>query len=53
VRFAPNSKIGSALSMLFDTMYEFFEEILGEREKRGIKIYIVTLFFVILVANIL
>jgi F0F1-type ATP synthase membrane subunit a len=53
VRFAPNSKIGTILSMFFDTMYEFFEEILGEKEKRGIKIYIVTLFFVILVANIL
>ncbi len=53
VRFFPNSKIATTLTLLFDTMYEFFEEILGKDEKRNIKIYIVTLFFVIFVANML
>lgn len=34
-------------------MYEFFEEILGENEKRGVKIYIISLFFIILTSNVL
>jgi len=43
--------------MLFELMvekvYEFFEEILEETGKRWIKVYIVTLFFVILLFNLL
>jgi F-type H+-transporting ATPase subunit a len=53
VRAFPNTKVGTTLTLLFDAMYEFFEEILGKNEKRSIKIYIVTLFFVIFVANML
>lgn len=34
-------------------MYEFFEEILGKAQKKTFKIYVVTLFFVILISNIL
>jgi len=53
VRMLRNTKVGITMTLLFDSMYEFFEEILGENEKRSIKIYIVTLFFVILIANML
>lgn len=41
------------IEMAFETMYEFFEEILWEKESRVIKIYIITLFFAILIANLL
>lgn len=53
VRLFPNTKVGVSLTLLFDSMYEFFEEILGKSEKTSIKIYIVTLFFVIFIANML
>jgi len=53
VRLLRNTKAGITVTLLFDSMYEFFEEILGKNEKRSIKIYIVTLFFIILVANVL
>lgn len=43
----------TAFSLLFDQMYEFFEEILGEKCAYRIKIYVVTLFFVILISNLL
>jgi len=48
-----NTKFWQAIEMFFDTMYEFFEEILGEKESKAVKIYVVTLFFVILLANLL
>lgn len=43
----------TAFSLLFDQMYEFFEEILGKKCAHRIKIYVVTLFFVILISNML
>lgn len=53
VRILRNTKVGTTITLLYDTMYEFFEEILGENEKRGVKIYIISLFFIILVSNVL
>ncbi len=46
-------KFGVGFSLLFETMYEFFEEILGKTQKKAFKIYVVSLFFVILISNIL
>lgn len=34
-------------------MYEFFEEILGKTQRKAFKIYVVSLFFVILISNLL
>jgi F0F1-type ATP synthase membrane subunit a len=34
-------------------MYEFFEEILGKTQKEVYKVYVVSLFFVVLLSNLL
>lgn len=47
------TKAGLAIEMFFESMYQFFEEILWEKESRPVKIYVITLFFVILIANLL
>lgn len=47
------TKFMTTFSLLFDQMYEFFEEILWEKCAYRIKIYVVTLFFVILISNLL
>jgi len=47
------SRFGIAFSLLFENMYEFFEEVLWRDQKRAFKIYIVTLFFIILTSNLL
>ncbi|MFK7779940.1 MAG: F0F1 ATP synthase subunit A [Candidatus Gracilibacteria bacterium] len=39
--------------LFFEKAYEFFEEILGKGEKKWIKLYIVTMFFVIVISNLL
>ena len=49
----PNSKFSTLLSYITEKMYEFFEEIMGEEEKAGIKTYIVVLFFIIVISNLL
>jgi len=48
-----NTKFMTAFSLLFDQMYEFFEEILWKRCAHRIKMYVVTLFFIILISNLL
>ena len=48
-----NTKAWITLELFFEKMYEFFEEILGVKESRPVKIYVITLFFVILIANLL
>lgn len=53
VRVFRKTKFGIAFSLLFEGMYEFFEEILGKTQKKVFKIYVVSLFFVILISNIL
>lgn len=47
------TKFGIAFSLLFESMYEFFEEILGKTQRKTFKMYVVSLFFVILVSNLL
>ncbi|MDP5038869.1 MAG: F0F1 ATP synthase subunit A [Candidatus Gracilibacteria bacterium] len=38
---------------IFEKIYEFFEDILGQEEKSWIKVYVTILFFIILFSNIL
>ena len=49
----PNTKSMLSFDILYEKVYKFYEDILGEDIKHSIKIYITTLFFVILIANIL
>ena len=53
VRIFRTTRFGIAFSLLFEGMYEFFEEILGKTQKKAFKIYVVSLFFVILISNLL
>ena len=41
------------LDILYEKVYKFYEDILGQESSHAIKIYITTLFFVILIANLL
>ena len=53
VRLLYKTKFGIAFALLFEGMYEFFEEILGKQQRKTFKIYVVSLFFIILISNIL
>ncbi len=48
-----NSGIMVMIELAFEKAFDFFEEILGIKEKRWIKIYITLLFFIILFSNLL
>lgn len=52
-KFFKKSWIIIIIELLFEKVYEFFEEILGLEEKRWIKIYITLVFFIILISNLL
>jgi len=39
--------------MFFEKVFDFFEDILGKEEKRWTKVYITSLFFIILLSNLL
>ena len=47
------SLFSQAFELFFESMYNFFEEILWEEEKRRIKLTIVSIFFVVFIANLL
>ncbi len=47
-----NWKFSILFDLLLEKVYEFFEEILEETGKRWIKVYVVSLFFVILLSNL-
>lgn len=49
----PNSGFSVFFLMIYDYVYSFFEDILGTEEKKWTKIYITTLFFIILISNLL
>lgn len=53
VKFFPKSNFSLWFQMGYEYMYEFFEEILGKKQKEVIKTYVVSLFFVILLSNLL
>ncbi|MBS8121780.1 F0F1 ATP synthase subunit A [Candidatus Vampirococcus lugosii] len=52
-RLFPNSGFSILFDYFFEKMYDFFEDILGNEEKKWIKTYVVILFFVILISNLL
>jgi len=53
IKFFRKSKFGIWFSLIFEYMYEFFEEILGKTQKEVYKVYVVSLFFVVLLSNLL
>lgn len=53
IKLFPKSKLTMWFGLLFEYMYEFFEEILWKTQKKTFKIYVTSLFFIILISNIL
>lgn len=49
----PDSKFSIFFDMIFESIYNFFEDILWIEEKRWTKLYITGMFFVILFSNLL
>lgn len=47
------NRVGVFLDWLYEEMYLFFADILGKEELERIKTYITTMFFVILLYNVL
>ena len=52
-RFYSKSWTMIMIELLFESVFDFFEEILWKEEKRWIKIYITLVFFIILISNLL
>lgn len=48
-----NSWFTTFFDMIFEKAYDFFEELLWVEEKRGPKLFIISLFFIILFSNLL
>jgi F0F1-type ATP synthase membrane subunit a len=53
IKFFRKTKFWIWFSLIFEYMYEFFEEILGKNQKKIYKVYVVSLFFVLLLSNLL
>lgn len=51
-KFFRNSSFMLFFEVLFEKVYDFFEDISWKEEKRWVKVYIVSLFFIILLANL-
>lgn len=49
----PNSSFSIFFDMVYEGVYGFFEDILGVDEKKWTKLYITSMFFVILLSNLL
>ncbi len=49
----PNSSFSIFFDMIFEKVYNFFEDILWVEEKKWTKLYITGMFFVILISNLL
>ena len=52
-KFYPKSWIMIMMELTFEAAYDFFEEILWKEEKKWVKMYIVLVFFIILISNLL
>lgn len=52
-KYCKNSSFFIFFEFFVEKIYEFFEDILWNEEKRWIKIYVTTMFFVILISNLL
>lgn len=53
IRLIPKSKFSMGFGLFFEYMYEFFEEILWKEQKKTFKVYVTSLFFIILTSNLL
>nr|MDD3720090.1 F0F1 ATP synthase subunit A [Candidatus Gracilibacteria bacterium] len=53
LKYTKTSSLVILIDFFYEKIYSFFEEILGEEQKRWIKTYIVTLFFIIFLSNFL
>lgn len=52
-KFARNSSFIVFFEFVFESIFKFFEEILGKEEKRWVKVYVTSMFFIILTSNLL
>ncbi|MDQ7009762.1 MAG: F0F1 ATP synthase subunit A [Candidatus Gracilibacteria bacterium] len=52
-RFFPKNAVFVFFEMAFEAVYNFFEELLGKKEKIWLKTYVTILFFIILISNLL
>lgn len=52
-RLKPQSRFSLLVDSTIEGTYEFFEEILGKNERRFITTFLVSIFFVVLIANLL
>lgn len=53
LKYLKNRKISILIELFYEKVYLFYESILGEWEKKWIKTYVVVLFFVILISNLM
>jgi len=53
VKKYPNSSFGVFFDLIFEKAFDFFEDILGKDEKKWIVMYIVVMFFIIALTNVL
>ena len=52
MKFFPYSKFTLFVELIFEKVYDFFIDILWEKEKKSILMYVLSLFFIILLFNI-
>ena len=52
-KFFPKSWIMLMFELFFEKAYEFFEDILWKEEKKWVKMYIIIMFFIIVLSNLL
>lgn len=53
LRYFKWSNISTIMELIYEKVFKFYENILWQEEKKWIKIYIVVLFFIILIANLM
>ena len=52
-KYARKSAFVVFFEMMFEKVYEFFEDLLGKEEKIWIKSYVTIVFFIILLSNLI
>jgi F0F1-type ATP synthase membrane subunit a len=52
-KYLKNRRISILIELFYEKVYLFYESILGDSEEKWIKMYVVVLFFVILLSNLL
>jgi F0F1-type ATP synthase membrane subunit a len=53
IRLFPHSAFATLMDVITEKVYDFFEEIIGKKASSTVKIYVVTLFFIIIISNLL